>query len=418
MNRDQETTDVSGRGPGPGRLQKVGDRWVGIWRDARGRRHRKTLSTDRRVAERAFAQIIRQRDLELAGLANEAGQDRFLAEIVEIYKADLATHRRPRYTKAVGYTLDALLAALGEGARIRDLTVPRLLLHRTKRLAAGVSNRTANADCNALRAALRWALASGHIAVNPLEHLRPLSESEDTQVKKRRALSDMEIGALLRAAIEEDAERARSFGTTGPLIDGWNRMTPIPQAPLWRFLVVVGVRYNEAATLRWADLDETEGVVTVRPEIAKSKRRRTVPVPGYLVEDLRALRHFQAFALGRMPGTGDRIFLSPKHKPLDPHGNPARILLTRILKQAGISYLDEEGRVAVDIHALRGSATTRLLRHGVPLATVATIMGHSDVRLTMKHYADLRIADTKKAVEGVPEIGAAAPKTGQKAQGS
>ena len=61
----------------------------------------------------------------------------------------------------------------------------------------------------------------------------------------------------------------------------------------------------------------------------------------------------------------------------------------------------------------------RLARHGVPLAQLAAILGHQDVRITARHYLDLRINDTKKAVEGVPEVGAAAPKTGQKkAQGS
>jgi integrase len=71
--------------------------------------------------------------------------------------------------------------------------------------------------------------------------------------------------------------------------------------------------------------------------------------------------------------------------------------------------------VSVDIHALRRTAGTRLARHAVPLATVSAIMGHSDVRLTQRYYIDLRIGDTKKAVEGVPEIGAAAP---QKARGT
>jgi hypothetical protein len=38
-------------------------------------------------------------------------------------------------------------------------------------------------------------------------------------------------------------------------------------------------------------------------------------------------------------------------------------------------------------------------------------MGHSDVRLTPRYYIDLRIAETKKAVEGVPEVGAEAQTT-------
>jgi hypothetical protein len=43
--------------------------------------------------------------------------------------------------KAVGYTLAAVLAEIGEGARVREANVPRLLLYRTKRLAAGSDAR-------------------------------------------------------------------------------------------------------------------------------------------------------------------------------------------------------------------------------------------------------------------------------------
>src|SRR5262249_56509018 len=116
-----------------------------------------------------------------------------------------------------------------------------------------------------------------------------------------------------------------------------DRMVAIPQAPFWKCLVVTGLRYGEAATLRWTDVDEDAGVVTVRAEVAKSKRSRLVPVPGYLVEDLRALRQVHGFARGRLPEPGDRVFLSPKQRPLDPHGNPARAVLTRLLQRAGYS---------------------------------------------------------------------------------
>ena len=407
-----ETTTPRRRGFGPGRLEKHDGRWYGIWTDARGKRHRRILSTDREVAERAFRKIVRDRDLEIAGLGNEEGQERSLSEVVALYMADLATHRRPRYVEAVGYTLDAILAELGDGARVRDATVPRLLLYRTKRRSAGCSNRTCNADAGALRACLNWARSSGYIATNPIEHLRPLPESEDTQVKRRRALSDEEIGRMLQAAVEADRDRASRFaaertiasGVLGRAYAAKTRMLPIPQAPLWKTLVLSGLRYGEAATLRWSDLDDAEGVVAIRAEVAKSRRTRLVPIPGYLVEDLRALRQAQAFVLGRMPEPGDLIFLSPKHRPLSPHGNPARVLLGRLLDRAGIRHEDEQGRVTVDIHALRRTAGTRLARHSVPLSTVSTIMGHSDVRLTQRYYIDLRIADTKKAVDAVPEI--------------
>jgi integrase len=414
----REVINVSGRGLGPGKLEKRNGRWYGRWTDAHRKRHVQILSTDHVIAQRKFNKIMRERDLDDAGMLNEEGQNRMFSEIVALYTADLATFRRPRYLKAVTYTLDAVMAEVGEHARVRDVTVPRMLLYRTKRLAARCSNRTCNADAGAVRACLNWARSAGHIAANPIEHLRPLPETEDTKVKRRRALSDEEIGRLLDAAIADDAERASRFAAERTIASGVlgrayakrDRMVPVPQAPFWKFLVVTGLRFGEAVTLRWADVDESADVVTVRADVAKSKRTRHVPAPGYLIDDLRALRQIQSFALRRVPEAGDRVFLSPKHKPLDSHGNPARVLLTRLLERAGIPYRDERGRVTVDIHSLRRTAGTRLLRHAVPLAAVAKFLGHTDPRLTMKHYEGLEAEDLTKAVEGVPEVGSRSDK--------
>jgi hypothetical protein len=69
--------------------------------------------------------------------------------------------------KAVGYTLDALIAEVGAHDLVRDVTFPRLLLYRRKRLAAGCSNRTCNADAGTLRACLNWAVASGPVPRAP-----------------------------------------------------------------------------------------------------------------------------------------------------------------------------------------------------------------------------------------------------------
>ena len=60
---------------GRGKLRKKktssGYVWQGDWRDANGKRNRKTLSSDHRVAERMLAEKIRERDRILAGLADE-----------------------------------------------------------------------------------------------------------------------------------------------------------------------------------------------------------------------------------------------------------------------------------------------------------------------------------------------------------
>ena len=65
----------------------------------------------------------------------------------------------------------------------------------------------------------------------------------------------------------------------------------------------------------------------------------------------------------------------------------------------------------------RAPADLRLAPYAVPLPAVAAVMGHSDVRLTARYYVDLRVEDTRRAVEGVPEIDAAPPLTRKRAPG-
>ena len=96
---------MHGRGMGIGRLEKRATSggktlWVATWTDANGRRHRRALSSDRRVAERALSSIIRDRDLEILGLKHEGGMERRLSEIQQSYLADLETRATPEHLSA------------------------------------------------------------------------------------------------------------------------------------------------------------------------------------------------------------------------------------------------------------------------------------------------------------------------------
>jgi hypothetical protein len=67
----------------------------------------------------------------------------------------------------------------------------------------------------------------------------------------------------------------------------------------------------------------------------------------------------------------------------------------------------------VDIQSLRATAATRMARNGMNAPLLAEILGHRDLRLVMKHYTDLRIADTSAAVEKLPPLKAAPPKAAE-----
>jgi site-specific recombinase XerD len=64
---------------------------------------------------------------------------------------------------------------------------------------------------------------------------------------------------------------------------------------------------------------------------------------------------------------------------------------------SGIPRYDSAGR-QIDRHALRTSFGTALARSGVLPQHAARLLGHNDIKTTMKHYTALTIADNAAAL--------------------
>ena len=111
-------------------------------------------------------------------------------------------------------------------------------------------------------------------------------------------------------------------------------------------------------SFRWGDLDGEKCRLSVRPEIAKGKRARIVPLPVSLVDELSVLRTVHYRCTGRAPGTSSPIFLTPhgKHWSKGRAAN-ARKALSRLLEEAEIPEEDETGR-SIDIHAPEAALTS------------------------------------------------------------
>jgi hypothetical protein len=74
-----------------------------------------------------------------------------------------------------------------------------------------------------------------------------------------------------------------------------------------------------------------------------------------------------------------------------------------ILKAAGISYKDEQGRQA-DFHALRHTFNTRMARAGVPDALRQAAMRHLTPALTVGVYTDRTGLGTAEAIGSMPSL--------------
>lgn len=159
---------------------------------------------------------------------------------------------------------------------------------------------------------------------------------------------------------------------------------------LLRLLAVTGMRLGEALGLKWADVNLRNGTVTVRRSIDTRKgrpkpegdetktaaARRTVRLDGETLALLAEIKQRQAkqrvlllrqegaFVFNN-PGTGKLVSIHAVHRA---H--------RRALKLAGLPH--------IRIHDLRHTAASILIAAGVPVTTVADLLGHATAATTMR----------------------------------
>lgn len=228
-----------------------------------------------------------------------------------------------------------------------------------ERATVGASPRTLNHYLACATAFLNWMVKNHRTAANPLAHVdRVAGES----VRKRRAMSDEEVGRLLAAV-------------------------PANRALPYRLGFAVGLRRSEMEKLRWGDvrLNAIPAYVQLRAEDTKARRADRVLLPETLAAALRDTKPADA-------AESARVFRAV----------PGIHQWRADLKAAGIPYKDAMGRV-VDFHAgCRKTLCTRLHKAGVPLAQAMRVMRHTDARLTMVDYLDDVVLGAAVLPEALP----------------
>jgi integrase len=148
-----------------------------------------------------------------------------------------------------------------------------------------------------------------------------------------------------------------------------------------------GCRYGELTRMRVADFNAEVGTVTIR--VSKAGKARHV----VLADEGRAL--FELLTAGRAPQ--DLIFAREDNGPWGASHQ------TRPIGEASrIAKLDPPAT----FHILRHTYASSLAMKGAPLGVIAAQLGHSDTRMTERHYAHLSpsyVADVVRAA--LPGLG-------------
>lgn len=161
----------------------------------------------------------------------------------------------------------------------------------------------------------------------------------------------------------------------------------------WWLALVLGMRQGETLALRWDDVDLHGGVIHVTHDT--KAQLRALPLPPSVAQVLRAHKAVQEAekAVARTWRDPDLVFASPRG--------------WRISSRADWGdwkhLLELAGCPDVRLHDARHSAATLLFELGVPAVVVASILGHSTIRLTLDtytHVASPIIADALSRLAG------------------
>jgi len=161
-----------------------------------------------------------------------------------------------------------------------------------------------------------------------------------------------------------------------------------PEPEWWTAILVAlrtGLRRGEIMALRWTDLDLDAGRLIVRQATTRGKvgtpksgKPREIPLSRVVVAAVSRHKHLR----------GKLVFCRDTGKPFkDDH---MKYPLRRVCRRA---MLREIGW-----HVLRHTFASHLVMRGVPLKTVQELLGHSDIRMTMR-YAHLSPDVKREAVE-------------------
>ena len=242
--------------------------------------------------------------------------------------------------------------------RIRRPTVERWF-DAMSRKSPGAANMT----LAVLRKIMTAAKAAGHVRTDPVAGVRP-----NPRRKMTRFLSAEEIARLHR--------------TLDHLVE--KRPSCRPQADIIRLLLLTGCRKSEILTLRWSEVDG---------DVLRLAEAKTGPRTVWLSEAAQAI-------IARQPRNGSAwVFPSPRDPERPQYRNFG--FWRRARREAGIED--------VRLHDLRHTVASQAVARGVPLPTVAKMLGHTQPTMTLR-YAHVGDREVESAAERVGVIVAAAIK--------
>lgn len=275
-----------------------------------------------------------------------------ITEARALFLAHVATHSpdKPETQRRYAQAMRHFERLIAHRKYVQDVTRADLDEYKIKRKAEKsertgrpITAQTINFELGTFRTFFYFLINErGEDFDNPCGKYKKLRDAKQKSHRRPPTYSQEEIDALFSAC--DDFERA-AFGT----------------------LLLTGLRKKELYFLTWSDIDFHKGILRVTGEgkqgfTPKDYELREIPMPPDLVQILRA-----------QPRRAEWVF---------PNRNRRR--LTHLLRRLKTSAA--RARVlGATLHKFRHTYCTRLLETGTDIVTVKNLMGHSDIKTTMRY---------------------------------
>ena len=339
-----------------GVYQKNGAWWIDFYHQ--GKRIRRKVGPSKRVAEMALADVqVKKAKNDFLGVCDPKKiffRD-FAAEYLEYSRTNKA---KSSYDRDETVIEKHLVPVWGEYLvqRLTAKDIENYKLQRIEKVTASTVNRELALISNMFRKAVEWA----YIKEAPVAHMKKIK----TGVQHFRYLSHEETDKLLDTC----------------------KHSPNPQLHVFVATALnTGMRLGELTALEWKDIDFKRGTIRVdnkEDHHTKNYEPRSIPMNDQLIE-----------VLSKHPRRLDSPYVFARKG-----GEKFRKMRTSFenaVKRAGIPHLR--------FHDLRHTFASHLVMGGVDIRTVQELLGHKDIRVTMR-YAHLAPDHMKNAVRVLDRV--------------
>ncbi|PLU84777.1 integrase [Pseudomonas plecoglossicida] len=269
--------------------------------------------------------------------------------------------------------------------RIDAITGRDLEQIRTTWLQAGNKPATVNRKMGSISGVFSRAVEWEIITTHPMAKLKQLKVdskgvvrylSADESLQLRKAMNERQDDAR---AERDSANRWRAARGRKPLSSLAEQEFTDHLKPMILVSLNTGIRRGELFNLEWSRVNFSTKTVTVIGDTTKTIETRHIPLNKEAIETLQAWQKQCKKKTGYVfpSSTGGRL---------------------EDVKSAWLGLLDRAGITGFRWHDMRHDFASRLVMAGVPLNTVRDLLGHSDIKMTLR-YAHLAPDSKAAAVE-------------------